>query len=257
MVVRTRSRIARYVVLGLAILVGGGGLLAFMFFLFLGPLNLVTLGLGEFPALLLDIALCVVFFIQHTSMARKAYRQRPARFLPEQTSGPLYAIASGVVILTLVTFWQESAYTLFAPQGLVRWAFRAVLVLSIAGVAWTIWALGLLTNFRLGPAVAELRSKEPRPARLVTRGPYRWVRHPLYLSSLLMIWSYPDLTLDRLLLNLAFTAWVIAATLHEERSLVATFGEAYRDYQRAVPMLLPWRIRQATGTRAGQSKVEL
>jgi protein-S-isoprenylcysteine O-methyltransferase Ste14 len=139
--------------------------------------------------------------------------------------------------------WQESAYTLIAPQGLVRWSFRAVFVLSIAGVAWTIWALGIFVNFRLRPIIDDLHGTEPRPNPLIVRGPYRWVRHPLYLSALLMIWSYPDLTLDRLLLDLLFTVWVIAATVLEERDLVVAYGEAYRSYQRKVPTLIPWRIR--------------
>jgi protein-S-isoprenylcysteine O-methyltransferase Ste14 len=242
MIVRTRPKIAVYGVLVLAGLVGGGGLLTFMLFLTTGPFNLVNLGLGEFPVLLFDIFLCLVFFIQHSSMAQKAYRHRSARSLPEQYSGPLYAIASGIVILTLVVFWQESANTIFMPQGLVRWLFRAILVLAFAGVAWTIWTLGLFTNFRLGPTVSELRSVEPQKALLVTHGPYRWVRHPLYLSALVMIWSYPDLTLDRLILNLLFTVWVIVETLIEERNLVATYGEEYRIYQRKIPMLLPWRF---------------
>ena len=242
MTVRTRPRTATYAIFALAVLIGGGGLLTFMLFLFAGPLKLVNLGLSELPALLLNAFLCLVFFGQHSLMALKSYHHWSARFMPEQYSGPFYGIASGVVILTLVISWQESAYALIEPQGLVRWSFRAVFVLSIAGVAWTIWALGLFVNFRLRPIVAEMRSRDPGPASLVTRGPYRWVRHPLYLSALLMIWSYPDLTLDRLLLNLSFTAWVIAGTLLEERNLVATFGKEYRDYQREVPMLIPWRI---------------
>jgi protein-S-isoprenylcysteine O-methyltransferase Ste14 len=212
----------------LAGLFGGGGLLAFMLFLFAGPLKLVNLGLGETPALLLDTFLCLAFFIQHSIMAQKPYRQRLARFLPkEKYYGALYAIASGVFALALVVFWQE----FFA--------------LSIAGVAWTIWALGIFVNFRLHPIIDDLHGTEPQPKPLVVRGPYRWVRHPLYLSALLMIWSYPGLTLDRLLLNLLFTVWVIVATLLEERDLVAGYGEAYRSYQRKVPMLIPWRIRPA------------
>jgi protein-S-isoprenylcysteine O-methyltransferase Ste14 len=227
----------------LAGLFGGGGLLTFMLFLFAGSFNLVDLGLGETLALLLDACLCLAFFIQHVVMARKPFRQRLARFLPTQYSGLLYAIASGVVVLALVVFWQESAYTLVAPQVLVRWSLRAVFALAIAGVVWTIWALGFFVNFRLQPTMDDLRGTKPQPVHLVVRGPYRWVRHPLYLSSLLMLWSYPDLTPDRLLLNLLFTVFVIVGTLFEERDLVATFGEAYRSYQRKVPMLIPWRIR--------------
>lgn len=240
---RTTSRSAVFVLLVLAGLLGGGGLLTFMLFLLGGPLNLVNLGLGETPALWLDTFLCLAFFIQHSVMAQKPFRQWLARTLPAKYYGAWYAIASGVVALALVVFWQESAYTLVAPQDLVRWLFRVVFVLAIAGVAWTMWALGIFVNFRLQPMVDDLRGREPHPTPLVLHGPYRWVRHPLYMSSLLMIWSYSDLTLDRLLFNLLFTAWVIVATLLEERNLVAAFGEAYRSYQREVPMLIPWRIR--------------
>ena len=90
--------------------------------------------------------------------------------------------------------------------------------------------------------IDDLRSNQTLPVLITDRGPYRWVRHPLYLSSLLMIWSYPDLTLDRLLFNLMFTVWVIVAIILEERGLVETFGETYRSYQRKVPMLIPWRL---------------
>jgi protein-S-isoprenylcysteine O-methyltransferase Ste14 len=120
---------------------------------------------------------------------------------------------------------------------------RVIFFLAIAGVAWTIWALGIFVNFRLQPMVDDLRGRQSASDLGTERGPYRWIRHPLYLSSLLMIWSYPDLTLDRFLFNLLFTVWVIVAILLEERGLVATFGESYRNYQREVPVLIPLRFR--------------
>ncbi len=237
------SRSLTYLMLAFAGLIGGGGLLIFMAFLFRGPYNLVDLGMSENQVLIFDAFLCLLFFTQHSLMARKPFRQRLSRTLPVQYTGALYAVASGIAVLALVVFWQETAYTLVSPQGPIRLILRAIFVVAIAGVAWTIWALGLFVNFRLQPMVDDLRDKQS-VSRLVTdRGPYRWIRHPLYLSSLLMIWSNPNLTLDRLLFNLLFTVWVIAAILLEERGLVATFGEAYRNYQREVPILIPWRIR--------------
>ena len=237
------SRSLTYLMLAFAGLIGGGGLLIFMIFLFRGPYNLVDLGMSDIQVLIFDAFLCLLFFTQHSLMARKPFRQRLSRFLPVQYTGALYAVASGIAVLALVVFWQETAYTLVSPQGPIRLILRAIFVLAIAGVAWTIWALGLFVNFRLQPMVDDLRDKQS-VSRLVTdRGPYRWIRHPLYLSSLLMIWSNPDLTLDRLLFNLLFTIWVVIAILLEERGLVATFGEAYRNYQREVPIRIPWRIR--------------
>jgi protein-S-isoprenylcysteine O-methyltransferase Ste14 len=226
--------------LAFAGLIGGGGLLIFMIFLFRGSFNIVDLGMSNIQVLLFDVFLCLLFFAQHSLMARKPFRQWLKTFLPSPYYGAFYAVASGIAVLALVVFWQEAALTIFSLQGFMRLVFRGVFVIAIAGVAWTILSLGLFVNFRLQPMVDDLRGRQSSSSLITERGPYRWVRHPLYLSSLLMIWSNPDLTLDRLLFNLVFTIWVIIAILLEERGLVAAFGESYRSYQRKVPMLIPF-----------------
>ena len=64
---------------------------------------------------------------------------------------------------------------------------------------------------------------------------------PPYFSVLILIWTSPEVTADRLLFNVLWTAWMVVATILEEKDLVADFGDVYRDYQRMVPMLIPWR----------------
>ena len=71
-------------------------------------------------------------------------------------------------------------------------------------------------------------------------GPYLYVRHPLYTCCLVTFWACPNsLTLDRLLYNVLWSAWVVIGTLLEERDLVQDFGEPYKSYQQEVPMLIP------------------
>ena len=103
-------------------------------------------------------------------------------------------------------------------------------------------SLGEFDALGVQPLLARIGSKPPQPMPLAVRGAYRWVRHPLYTSSLLLIWSQPDLTYDRILFNLSWTGWIIIGCFLEERDLHATFGEAYANYQRKVPMLIPWRF---------------
>ena len=237
------SRSLTYLMLTIAGLIGGGGLLIFMIFLFRGSFNIVDLGMSNTQVLLFDVFLCLVFFVQHSLMARKPFRQWLKTFLPVPYYGAFYGVSSGIAVLVLVIFWQEASFTIFSLQGFIRVLFRGIFVLAIAGVAWTIWALGLFVNFRLQPMVDDLRGRQSPSSLITDRGPYLWVRHPLYLSSLLMIWSNPDLTLDRLIFNLFFTAWVILAIFLEERDLIATFGESYMNYKREVPMLIPRRNR--------------
>ena len=130
-----------------------------------------------------------------------------------------------------------------SASGTVCWLLRSVYFLSIVGFVWGLLALGSFDTFGLKPILIHLRGTDTLPMPFTVRGPYRWVRHPLYLFSLLMIWSHPHVTTDRLLFNLLWTAWILVGTVLEERDLVADFGETYRDYQHRVPMLIPYRLR--------------
>jgi protein-S-isoprenylcysteine O-methyltransferase Ste14 len=93
----------------------------------------------------------------------------------------------------------------------------------------------------VGPIKDRLRGREPTESPFAVRGPYRWVRHPQYFFSLVLIWWYPDLTADRLLFNVILTVWIVLGTILEERDLVREFGDDYATYQRHVPILVPWR----------------
>ncbi len=85
-----------------------------------------------------------------------------------------------------------------------------------------------------------------QPSQLVTRGFYRWVRHPLYLFGLLILWLTPAMTLNLLVVDLVLTAYLIVGAMFEERKLLREFGSAYAEYRLRTPMFLPlpvWRRR--------------
>ena len=119
---------------------------------------------------------------------------------------------------------------------------RILFILAIAGFAWGVRALGSFDTFGIRPVVALLRNSQTRQYPFVVKGPYRWVRHPLYFFTLVLFWSCPAITPDRLLFNVLWTVWVVLATFLEERDLVSQFGDSYVQYQREVPMIFPWRI---------------
>jgi len=240
------SRPVIYVLLTMTYLFGALSLLFWLVFLFQGSVNLVNLGLAEIPALCLNACLSLIFFAQHSIMIRPLFRQWMARFVSKDYHGALYTIFSGLILLSLVVFWQRSAHTLLVLQGIPRLLAHAVFILAFLGFNWGTRALGSFDMFGTAPIVRHLRDENPPPPMPFTvRGPYRWVRHPLYLFCLLMIWSCPDLTADRLLYNVLWTGWIIVGTVLEERDLMACFGESYHNYQSKVPMLIPRSIRPA------------
>jgi protein-S-isoprenylcysteine O-methyltransferase Ste14 len=97
-------------------------------------------------------------------------------------------------------------------------------------------------TFGLAPLKTHLSGRQLRPPNFVLRGPYLWVRHPLYFFVLVLIWSAPDVSSDRLLFNVLWTLWIVLGAVLEEKDLVSEFGETYRHYQKNVPMLFPRRL---------------
>jgi len=202
-----------------------------------------------------DAALSLLFFLQHSGMVRKGFRARLARFIPPWCYPAVYAIASGVALGAVVLLWQPSGRHLLVLQGIPLLITQIGAVFATAFFIWGGFALRGFDPFGLSPVRTHLKGgHEPRPAFVVS-GPYRWVRHPLYFSVLVLFWLCPDLTLDRLLFNVLWTGWIWMGTRLEEGDLESDFGDAYRQYQRSVPMLIPWPVRWAHSLSLGHGSL--
>jgi len=221
----------RISVMVLALITGDAGLLAFGAHLWRGSLDAVDLLLGPGVALVANGAISLVFFLQHSGMVRQRFRLVLQRFVPAD-----YTIASGVALVAVAGLWQRVDIISVSAAGAVRWALRALFVAAGGGMVWGIIALGGSDLFGLRPLRAGTQAARP----FTVRDPYCWVRHPLYTLTLVMIWSCPELTLDRLLFNLLWSGWILLACRWEERDLVDYFGQTHRFYQERVPMLFPW-----------------
>ena len=226
-----------YAVAAAAGISGAGSLSLFGLFLWTGAFGLVDMRLPAHRILIWDAALCFLFFLQHSGMVRKSFRARLERVVPANCHGVVYTMASVIALLLLVAYWQPSRANVYALEGAGRWLLRGILLLSLAGIVWGIRSLGNFDAFGIQAFLA--RRRTPHPATLTIEGPYRFVRHPFYCFGIVALWAAPVLSLDRLLLNGLFTAWIVFGAILEERDLLAEFGEDYKRYQRAVPMFVP------------------
>ncbi len=232
-------RVIPRLIIVLTLAVGGGSLLLFVFFLLFGTPWPIVLARSDAARLRWDSLLCVVFFLQHSGMIRRSAKERIAKRVPAFYLPALYSIASGVVLFALILLWQPTSRFLFHLHGPARWLSGFVALAAIAGFLWGVRALRGLDPFGTRPIAAALRGSRAPASPFVARGPYRYVRHPLYLFMLLLIWSTPRFSTDQLLYNVLWTSWILIATRLEERDLRREFGETYRQYQLSVPMLLP------------------
>jgi methanethiol S-methyltransferase len=244
----TGTRVADVAMMALSAVFGIGSVVMLVM---LQSVRYVEMGWPDSRALPWDALLSLAFFAQHSGMVRRPVRARLAAVLPSRYQGACYSIASGIVLALVAVFWQHSETRLIVLEGVPRWIAQVLSLLAVA--TFVLAACTLRRSFDplgLGPVRAHLRGQAGRADDFVVRGPYLWVRHPLYSCILVLFWANPDVTADQLLLSVMWSAWIWVGAVLEERDLVAEFGESYRAYQRQVPMLIPWRGRVTLAQQA-------
>ena len=201
---RRAARIADYLIMLLAITLGGGSL---VFFFWPGRPMMVPMHLSPAAALWWNALLSLVFFAQHSVMVRRPIRARLSTVIPVRYDAAFYAITSGLALTFAAVLYQRvSAPPLFVLHGFSRFSVDMLALLAVASFAWGIIALRTFDPFGLGPIRQHFRGT-PAPASdamasradaLVIRGPYRWVRHPLYAAVIILLWATPEMSLGRL-----------------------------------------------------------
>jgi protein-S-isoprenylcysteine O-methyltransferase Ste14 len=190
-------------------------------------------------ALLIDTLLLGAFAIQHSVMARPAFKRVWTRIVPEAAERSTYVLLSSALLIALFACWQ--------PIGGVVWSVQGPIA---QGVLYGVFALGWVTVlvatflinhfdlFGLRQVWLSLVGKPYTPLSFGTPWLYRYVRHPLYVGWFMVFWATPHMSAAHLLFAVATTAYILIAIQFEERDLLK-FHPEYADYRRRVPMLIP------------------
>lgn len=198
-------------------------------------------------AALVDVALLALFAVQHSLMARPAFKRRWTRIVPPMIERSTYVLFSSLALVALFLWWRplpSPVWSVDAPA--LRW-----LLYGVSACGWLLVLTGtfLISHFELfglRQVWLHARGRIAAESPFVTRAYYRVVRHPLMLGFLVAFWATPHMSLGHLLFALTTTGYIVVAVkCLEERDLVAAHGETYRRYQREVPMLLPLPKRRA------------
>ncbi len=194
-------------------------------------------------SLVLDLMLIALFGIQHSLMARAAFKAWWRRAIPEPLERSVFVLAASVVMLLL--FWQ------WRPLAAVVWNVSAGAPHdALLGVFWLGWAITVSSTFLINhfdlfglrQVYLFVRGIPYTPCPFDQPAVYRYVRHPVMLGFIVAFWATPRMTVGHLVFAAGMTVYILVGIAYEERDLLRIFGSEYEQYRRQVSMLLPvWR----------------
>jgi protein-S-isoprenylcysteine O-methyltransferase Ste14 len=203
-------------------------------------------------ALAVDAVLLGIFAIQHSLMARPAFKAWWTRIVSPDIERSTYVLLSSLALGLI--FWQwrsapELVWSVSGAGGAIVWA--------LFGLGWLIvltstFMLSHFELFGLTQVYSAFVNRPVPPPVLRTPLLYGLVRHPIMMGFIMAFWSAPVMTLGRLAFAVATTTYILIALQLEEHDLLTVFGAAYQDYRRRVPMLVPFtrRLKPARRTES-------
>lgn len=200
-----------------------------------------------FRSCLIDLGLLSLFALQHSGMARVAFKRQITRVISPTIERSTFVFASSIALLAVITLWR--------PLGGVVWSVQNEAIRTVLYVAFACgWGIVLVTTFLINhfelfglqQVWQNMRGHSQDRTAFVTPLFYRVVRHPLYAGFLLAFWCTPTMTVAHLLFATMTTAYILVAIQLEERDLLRAHPE-YAHYRERVPMLIPGTL----GTRHG------
>jgi protein-S-isoprenylcysteine O-methyltransferase Ste14 len=224
--------------------VGAGAL----FWLFFAAAGFAPYGLSAFraagtaQALAINAGLVFLFALQHTVMARKGFKQKWTRLVPEHLERSTFVLASGIIMAALLWFWQPLPGSIWSiTDTTTRLVIQGISLVGVAYVLFTSFVTNHFELFGLRQPWLYATGRPYTPLEFKRHWVYRYSRHPMMLGILVILWAAPEMTVTRLALAVLLTAYLFTGIKFEERSLIQEFGDKYREYKKEIGLFFTFR----------------
>ncbi|MEJ8834805.1 methanethiol S-methyltransferase [Ramlibacter sp. AN1133] len=190
-------------------------------------------------ALALNLALIGLFGLQHSVMARPAFKRWITRFVPPAIERSTFVLAASLVLVLLFWAWRPLPATVWRAEGALATGQLAACAVGWGTVLLSTFLINHFDLFGLRQAWLHFLQRPLAPLGFRTTLLYKLVRHPIMLGFLIAFWFTPHMTAGHLLFAAGMTVYILIGVRHEERDLVQALGPTYAEYRRETPAFVP------------------
>lgn len=200
------------------------------------------------PAVIGNALLIVAFAVQHSVMARPAFKNIILKFIPSALERSVFVLATCVVLVWFYVAWQPINIMVWQATGTASVVLQASFLLGAGLVLWSTFMISHAQLFGIAQAWYAYKEKPLPSDSFIVPSLYKFSRHPMYLGVLIVFWSTPEMSVGHMVAASLFSIYVFIGIGYEERDLLARFGRAYSNYMEQVPQLLPIGFKRINQT---------
>ena len=193
-------------------------------------------------ALLINTLLLSVFAIQHSVMARPAFKVWITKFINPAIERSTYVLLASLALMLIFWKWQ--------PLTTIVWKVESEMIaLVLTGVYFLGWIVVLLSTFMIShfelfgllQIYNNMKNRHTENPKFQKNYFYKIVRHPIMLGFIIAFWATPTMTVGHLMFSVITTLYILIAVKYlEEKDLTKAIGTAYEKYQNEVSMIIPF-----------------
>lgn len=202
----------------------------FVFWFLKGGVVAVTTG-----PLWIDWITATMFGVVHSALLHPKVRGTISEWIAAPFYGLFFTVITCAALLVMILSWQSSPTVWWEIGGPGRWLIDACWFGSWVGLFYSMWLNGLGYQSGWTPWSHWVRRQQIPPRKFNPRGAFRFMRHPVYLSFLGLVWFTPIMTPDRAILTAVWTAYVFVGSYLKDERMAYFLGDSYRQYQARVP----------------------
>jgi protein-S-isoprenylcysteine O-methyltransferase Ste14 len=194
-------------------------------------------------AILINVVLMSIFALQHSIMARPAFKRWWTKIIPKAMERSTYVLLSSLALFLLYWQWKPLTANIWdvSDNQVLSGILNALFIVGWGIVLLATFMINHFDLFGLKQVYNNLKSIPPQQMTFKLTWLYSIVRHPIMLGFLIAFWSAPVMSAGHLLFAVVTTAYILVAVKFlEERDLLKEFGEQYKSYQNKVPMIIPY-----------------
>jgi methanethiol S-methyltransferase len=192
---------------------------------------------------LINLSFLTAFAVQHTIMARPAFKQWWTKIIPEAAERSTFVLATALILFGFIYYGRSYSTPVWNIENNTLWWL-------LTGISIFGFAIGVLSSFLidhfdlfgLKQVFRYFKNNSYEAPKFVQPWLYTKVRNPLMLGFLTGFWATPYMSQGRLFFVVILTGYVFFGVWMEERDLGASLGEPYLEYRKKTPMLIPFKI---------------